>query len=125
VASAVGLLGLLLASMGFYGTVNYLVALRTREVGIRMAIGAQKSDIMRLILRESTRPVFIGLLVGVLFAVVTAYLLRGVLFGLNTFDGFISLGGVSLLFLVIALIASYPPSRRATRIDPMVALRCE
>ena len=124
VASTVGLLGLLLASMGIYGTVSYIVVLRTREVGIRMAIGAQKRDILGLILRESTRPVLAGLLAGMFLAVGASYLLRGVLYGLNTVDG-ISFAGVSLLFLAIALLAAYPPSRRAMRVDPMVALRNE
>jgi ABC-type antimicrobial peptide transport system permease subunit len=123
-ASTVGLLGLLLASMGIYGTVSYIVVLRTREVGIRMAIGAQKRDILGLMLRESSRPVFTGLLVGLLLAVGASYLLRGLLYGLNTVDG-TSFAGMSLLFLAIALLAAYPPSRRAMRVDPMVALRYE
>ncbi len=124
VASTVGLLGLLLASMGIYGTVSYIVVLRTREVGIRMAVGAQKGDILSLILRESIRPVVAGLLVGVLLAVGASYLLRGVLYGLNIVDA-VSYAGVSLLFLAIALLAAYPPSRRALTVDPMVALRYE
>ena len=124
VASTLGLLGLLLASLGIYGTVSYIVVLRTREVGIRMAVGAQKSDVLGLILSESTRPVLLGLLVGMFLAVGASYLLRDVLYGLNTVDG-ISFVGVSLLFLAIALVAAYPPARRAMRVDPMVALRYE
>ena len=124
IASSVGLLGLLLALMGIYGTVRYIVVLRTREVGIRMAVGAQKRDILGLILRESTRPVVTGLLAGMVLAVGASYLLHEVLFGLHTVDG-ISFAGVSLLFLTIALVAAYPPSRRAMRVDPMVALRYE
>ncbi len=124
IASSLGLLGLLLALMGIYGTVSYIVVLRTREVGIRMAVGAQKRDILGLILRESARPVLAGLLVGMLGAVGASYLLRGVLYGLNTVDG-ISFVGMALLFLAIALLAAYPPSRRAMRVDPMVALRYE
>jgi hypothetical protein len=124
IASAVGLIGLLLALMGIYGTVSYIVVLRTREVGIRMAIGAQKRDILGLILGESARPVLAGLFCGMLMAVGASYLLRGFLYGLNTVDG-ISFVGVSLLFLAIALLAAYPPSRRAMRVDPMVALRYE
>jgi predicted permease len=124
VASTIGLLGLLLALMGIYGTVSYIVVLRTREIGIRMAVGAQKRDILGLILRESTRPVLVGLFAGMLLAVGASHVLRGLLFGLNTVDG-ISFVGVSLLFLAIALLAAYPPSRRAMRVDPMVALRYE
>ncbi|HEY6390686.1 MAG TPA: ADOP family duplicated permease [Bryobacteraceae bacterium] len=124
VASTVGLLGLLLALMGIHGTVGYIVVLRTREVGIRMAIGAQKRDVLGLILRESARPVLAGLIAGILLAAGASYLARGLLYGLNGVDG-LSFAGVSLMFLTIALLASYPPARRATRVDPMVALRYE
>jgi putative ABC transport system permease protein len=98
--------------------------LRTREVGIRIALGAQKRDILGLMLRESARSVLAGLLVGMLLAVGASYLLRGALHGLNTIDG-ISFAGVSLLFLAIALFAAWLPSRRAMCVDPMIALRCE
>jgi putative ABC transport system permease protein len=124
VASTVGLFGLLLALMGIYGTVSYIVVLRTREVGIRMAIGAQKRDVLGLILRESTRPVLAGLMAGMLLAAGASYLARGLLYGLNGVDG-VSFAGVSILFLAVALVASYPPARRAMRVDPMVALRYE
>ena len=124
IAVTVSLFGLLLAAMGIWGTVSYIVVLRTREIGIRMAVGAQKRDVLGLVLRESTCPVLVGLLVGMVLAVGASYLLRGILFGLHTVDG-ISFVGVSLLFLAIALLAAYPPSRRAMRVDPMVALRYE
>jgi predicted permease len=124
VASTVGLLGLLLALMGIYGTVGYIVLLRTREVGIRMAVGAQKRDILGLILGGSARPVIRGLLAGMFLAVGVCYLLRGVLYGLRAVDA-VSFVGVSVLFLGIALLASYPPARRAMRVDPSVALRYE
>jgi ABC-type antimicrobial peptide transport system permease subunit len=124
IAVTVSLFGLLLAAMGIWGTVSYIVVLRTREIGIRMAVGAQKRDVLGLVLRESTFPVLFGLLVGMVLAVGASYLLRGILFGLHTVDG-ISFVGVSLLFLAIALLAAYPPSRRAMRVDPMVALRYE
>jgi predicted permease len=124
VASTVGLLGLLLALMGIYGTVSYIVLLRTREVGIRMAVGAQKRDILALILGGSARPVIRGLLAGMFLAVGVSYLLRGVLYGLNAVDA-VSFAGVPVLFLGIALLAAYPPARRAIRVDPMVALRYE
>jgi len=124
IASSIGVLGLLLASMGIYGTVSYLVVLRTREVGIRMALGATKRDVLILMLRESTRPVVMGLIVGVCLALGASYLLRGEIYGLNTVDG-ISFVSVSILFLAIALLAAYLPSRRAMQVDPMVALRYE
>ena len=124
IASTVGLMGLLLASMGIYGTVSYIVVLRTREVGIRMALGAGNRDILGLILRESTSPVAIGLFAGACLAVGVSYLLRGVLYGIHGVDG-VSFAGVSLLFLAIALLAAYVPSRRAMSVDPVVALRYE
>ncbi len=124
IASSLGLLGLLLASMGIYGTVSYIVLLRTREVGIRLAIGAQKRDILGLILGESTRPVMAGLLAGMILAAGASVLLEDVLYGLNAVDA-ASFAGVSLLFLAIALLAAYPPARRALRVDPSVALRYE
>jgi putative ABC transport system permease protein len=124
VAVTVSLFGLLLAAMGIWGTVSYIVVLRTREIGIRMAVGAQKRDVLGLVLHESTRPVLFGLVFGMVLAVGASYLLRGILFGLHTVDG-VSFVGVSLLFLMIALLAAYPPSRRAMRVDPIVALRYE
>jgi len=124
IASTTGILGLLLAAIGIYGTVSYTVVLRTREVGIRVALGAKKYDILALILSESTRPVVAGLSAGVVLASGVAYLLRHVLYGIHTIDG-ISFGGVSLLFLVVALLAALIPSQRALRVEPVVALRCE
>jgi ABC-type antimicrobial peptide transport system permease subunit len=124
IASSLGLLGLLLATMGIYGTVSYMVARRTREVGIRMAIGAQKRDIVTLILGESARPVLAGLAIGLGITAAVLRLLDGVFFGLGTMD-VTSLGGVTSLFLAIALLAAYPPSRRALRVNPIDALRID
>lgn len=124
IAGTVGLLGLLLAAMGIYGTVSYMVVLRTREVGIRMALGARKGEILSLILRDSSGPVVIGLAVGLVLAIGDSYLLRGVLYGIGRID-LVSFAGVSLLFLAIALAASYVPSRRAMRVNPVEALRYE
>lgn len=122
VASAVGILGLLLAVMGIYSMISYIVTLRTKELGIRIAIGAQKRDVLRLILGESSRPVFAGLMTGVVLAIAASYLARRLLFGISAADG-ISLVAVSFLFLAVALLASYPPVRRAMRVDPIVALQ--
>lgn len=124
IAGTVGLLGLVLAAMGIYGTVSYMVVLRTREVGIRMALGARKREILSLLLRDSSGPVVMGLGAGLVLAIGDSYLLRGVLYGIGRID-FVSFGGVSLLFLAIALIASYVPSRRAMRVNPVEALRYE
>ena len=124
VTSIVGLLGLILASAGIFGTVSYIVVLRTREVGIRMALGAKKRDILGLVLRESTQPVLAGLLVGMMLSVGASYLMRAILYGVSIVD-LISYIGVSTLFLAIALVAAYVPARRALRVDPMAALRYE
>jgi len=124
IASGIGLLGLLLALIGIFGTVSHMVALRTREVGIRMAVGAQQHDVLRMILRESTQPVVAGLMGGIVLAAGVVYLLRGILYGVNAVDGVYFLA-VSISFLVIALLAAYPAARRAMRVDPVVALRCD
>jgi predicted permease len=124
IASVVGFAGLILSLMGIYGTVSYIVALRTREVGIRIAVGAQKADILRLILGQSARPVLAGIGTGIVLAAGASFVLRGVLYGLNPVDP-LAFGGTSAAFLAIALSAAYPPSRHATRIDPVVALRYE
>jgi len=124
IASSVGVLALLLALMGIYGTVAYIVVLRTREVGIRMAIGAQRRNVLSLIIGETLRPVLAGLISGILLAAAASYALRGFLYGLNGADSASSIL-VSTLFLLIALAASYMPARRAVRIDPNVALRYE
>jgi predicted permease len=122
IASTISLFGILLASMGIYSTVSYDVVLRTREVGIRMAIGARKRHVLALMLRGSLRPVITGVLVGIVLAVGVSRLLRGVIYGLSPVDA-VSFVGASLLLLTIALAASWLPSRRAMRVDPLVALR--
>lgn len=123
-ASIVGVLGLLLASVGIYGTLSYAVVRRTREVGIRMALGATKRNVVNLILRESTHPVILGLLIGLVGAIGAAHLMRAILFGVDTFDA-VSFLGVSALFFLIAMVAAYVPARRAARVDPIIALRYE
>jgi predicted permease len=123
-ATLIGGLGLLLSCVGIYGTVSFAVARRTREVGIRMALGARKNDVLGLILRESGRPVMLGLAVGGIGAVGVSFLLHSLLFGLALFDP-ISFFGVGALFLAVALFAAYMPARRATMVDPTAALRSE
>jgi predicted permease len=123
-AFSIGLLGLLLALTGIFGTVSHIVALRTREVGIRMALGARQHDVLRLILHEIARAVFAGLAFGMALAAAVVYLLRGILYGISPVDG-IYFVIVSILFLIAALVAAYPPARQAMRVDPMAAVRCE
>jgi len=122
IASSISLCGLLLATMGIYSTVSYDVVLRTREVGIRMAIGARTHDILGVVMRGSMRAVLVGLAAGVILALGAVRLLRGVLYGLGPLDA-VSFVAASLLFLTITLAASWVPSLRATRINPLVALR--
>lgn len=123
-ASIIGLLGLLLASAGIYGSVSYAVVRRTREVGIRVALGANKGHIFRLILSETARPVIAGLLVGLMAAAAAAQLLRAVLSHVSPLDP-LAFIGISIFFFGIALLAAFFPARRALQIDPMEALRCE
>ena len=113
-----------LTAIGIYGVVSYSVAQRSREIGIRMALGAQRADVMGLVLRQSTALTAIGIAIGLLGAGALTRYLEGLLFGLTRLDP-ATLGGVVLAFALVAAAASYIPARRATRVDPLVALRCE
>jgi len=123
-ASIVGVLGLLLASMGVYGMVSYSVAQRTREIGIRMALGAQRIQVLRLVAGEGYRPILSGIAMGVFASACVSRALSATLFGLSPLDP-VAFAGVSLLLFAIALLATWLPARRATDVDPMVALRYE
>ena len=122
--SVVGALGLFLASLGVYGMVGYSVVERTREIGIRIALGAQQQQVLRLMLRESARPMLLGTAIGIAVSAAIARLISAILFGLNPADA-ISFAGVSLLLIAVALFAGWLPARRAMKVDPMVALRYE
>ena len=122
--SIVGALGLLLACMGVYGMVSYTVAQRTREIGIRMALGAKDIQVLELVVREGFRPIAAGIIVGIAVSVGVSRLMAATLFGLSSMDA-VSFAGVSFLLGSIALLATWLPARRATRVDPMVALRYE
>jgi len=123
-ASIVGALGLLLACLGVYGVVSYSVVQRTREIGIRMALGAQSVQVLRPVVTEGFRPILFGVALGVLASAGVSRALSATLFGLSPLDP-ASFAGVSLLLIAIALLATWLPARRATRIDPMLALRYE
>jgi predicted permease len=124
VSASLGIVGLLLAAIGIYGVTAYLVASRTREIGIRMALGANRGAVIKMVLRQGMGLVGIGMLVGIALAVAGAQLLRALLLGVGTTDP-IAFGGAAVMFCVIGLAACYVPVRRATAIDAAVALRAE
>jgi predicted permease len=123
-AGAIGLLALALAVVGIFGLMAYSVAQRTRELGIRRALGARATDIVRLILGDGFRVVGAGLLVGVALGAIATRLLSSLLFGMNPLD-FVAYAGVALVMGFAALLACVVPTRRATRADPLVALKAE
>ena len=120
-AAAMGLLGLILAVVGVYGVVSYGAAQRTREIGIRMAMGAKPFDILRLMLRQGVTLVAMGVLAGLVLTLALARILRRVLLMASATDPFAFIG-VTLLLAAVALAACYIPARRAMRVDPMNAL---
>jgi predicted permease len=117
-------LALALSCVGIYGVIAYLVSQRTREIGVRMALGAKRSDVLRLILGQGASMALLGVVFGILLALGLTRLLRNQLFGITPHDP-LTFAGVALLLTVVALIACYLPARRATRVDPILALRCE
>ncbi len=118
------MLALLLAATGIYGVMSYVVNQRKHEFGIRLALGAQSADLLRLILQQGLRLTLTGLTLGVLGALALTRLLKGLLFGVSAADPATYLG-VALLLAAVALLACYLPARRAMRVDPLVALRHE
>jgi len=117
-------LALALATIGLYGTMSYAVGRRTRELGIRFALGAQRGEVLRMVLRETMSLAAIGVAIGVPVALATARLLSSMLFGVKTTDA-TTISTAILVMCATALLAGYLPARRAMRVDPMVALRYE
>jgi macrolide transport system ATP-binding/permease protein len=123
-ASTFGVLALVLATMGLYSVMTYAVSQRTREIGIRMALGAQVRDVLRLIVSQGVRMVFIGIGLGLMGAFALTRVFASLLLGVGTTDS-VTFVGVAVLLVAVALLACYIPARRAARVNPLVALRHE
>jgi putative ABC transport system permease protein len=117
-----GCLALVLATTGLYGVTAYSVAQRTREIGIRLAMGAQTTDVLKLVMGQGIRLTVIGVAVGLAGAVASTRLMSSLLFGVTATDP-VTFAIVSLLLTAVALLACYIPARRAMKVDPIIALR--
>ena len=119
-----GVLALILAAVGIYGVMSHVVAGRTREIGLRMALGAQLSDVQKLILKQGMFLAAIGSVCGLIIALGGARMMKSLLYGVSTSDP-ITFTCVALLLFSIAFLACWIPARRARRVEPMIALRAE
>jgi ABC-type antimicrobial peptide transport system permease subunit len=115
---------LLLASLGIYGTISYVVSEQTREIGIRLALGAQRSQVLKMILRQGLRLAIAGTTFGLTGALIVSHLMAGLLYGIAPTD-ILTFVAVAVLLTSVALAATYIPARRAMRLDPLIALRYE
>jgi putative ABC transport system permease protein len=113
---------LLLASLGIYGVISYIVSERTHEIGIRLALGAQRANIVRMVLRQGLRLALTGAAVGLVGALIVSQFMAGLLYGVRPTDPLTFLS-VAMVLMGVAMLATYIPARRATKVDPMCALR--
>ena len=123
-SGALGLLALLLAATGIYGVMTYFVSARTREIGIRVALGAQTSDVLKLVGNDGMRLALIGVVIGLAASLALTRLMTSFLFGVAPTDA-LTFAVVSVGLMAVALLACYVPARRATKVDPVVILRYE
>ena len=121
---AFAVLSLVLAAVGLFGVLSYIVAQRTTEIGIRIALGAQRERVISLVLLDGLRPAFFGLVLGVVVSIATAQLIRSMLYGIQPLDPAVFLSVMAVL-LSVAVTACLIPAWRASRLDPMAALRAE
>jgi predicted permease len=124
VAGSLGIVGLLLAAIGIYGVTSYSVNRRVREIGVRMALGADRGSVLRLVLRQGLGVTTIGIAIGLVAGAGAAHVVRSLLFGVSALDPVTFVSGAAM-FLAVAVGATLGPARRATKIDPMVALRAD
>jgi putative ABC transport system permease protein len=117
-------LALMLAAVGIYGVVSYAVSQSTHEIGLRMALGADRRTVLAMVLGSAMRMALVGIATGGVAALAATRALRSLLFGVSASDP-VTFGAVSLILVLVALLASYIPALRATRVDPMIALRYE
>jgi putative ABC transport system permease protein len=119
-----GAIALLLAAVGIYGVISFSVSRRTREIGVRMALGATPASLRRLVIGESVKLALFGLAAGIPLALILTHFLSTLLFAIAPTDP-LTFIGVAVLLTLVALVAAYLPAQRAARVDPMAALRCE
>src|SRR5262249_35496614 len=117
-------LGLILAAVGLYGVLAYVVTQRTQEIGIRLALGARKANVLSLVITQGMKLVLVGTVVGILAALALTQLMRNLLYQIQPNDP-LTFVGVTILLVAVALLACWLPARRAARVEPMVALRTE
>jgi predicted lysophospholipase L1 biosynthesis ABC-type transport system permease subunit len=122
--ASLGLLAIVLAAIGLYGVMAYAVSQRTREIGVRIALGAAPGDVQWMVLAQGLRIAGLGILGGLVVSAVTVRMLRSFLYGLSPYDPAAFLAA-SMAWLMVAMLASWYPARRATRVDPLTALKCD